>query len=82
MSFMNGSSRVDNFWGYSLFLDDWLDVLVNVMVPLFTGDGRRFRGGMGGVMDSRCVFILGCITFKNPFQLFVVAVLIGSILSG
>lgn len=55
---------------------------MDVVVPSLTGDGGRFRGGMGGFVDSRRVFILGCITLKKPFNFLVVAVLKGSFLGG
>lgn len=82
MDFMNRSSRVDNFWSHSFFFDNRLDVLVNVVVPSLTGGGGRFRRGMGNVVDSRRVFILGLITFKESLNFLVIVVLISSFLGG
>lgn len=64
VSFMDRNSRVDNFGSHSLFLDNRLDVLVNVVMPPLTGDSGRFFGGEFGVVDGRSVLVLGCVTLK------------------
>lgn len=43
VSFVDRSSRVDDLWSHGFFLDNRLDVLVNVVVPSLTGYGGRFR---------------------------------------
>jgi hypothetical protein len=69
---------MDNFWSNSLFFDDGLDVLVNVVVPSFTGDSGRFRGGVDGIMDGGSVFVLGCVALEETFHFLVAAVSKGS----
>lgn len=73
---------MDNLWSHSLFFDNWLDVLVNVVVPSLTGDGGRFCGGVFGVVDGRCVLVLGCVTLKKAFNLIVLAMLKSLVFSG
>jgi hypothetical protein len=68
MNFVNWFSGVYNSWLNGLLLDDWLDVLVNVVVDMLACNGRVGSRAMLGL--SNCASILelsglGCETLLD-----------------
>lgn len=61
MSFVHWDSGVHYLRLNSLLLDDWLNVVVYVMVSSFSAHDGCCTSGVLGVVSKRFVLVLGCI---------------------
>lgn len=71
---MDGNGRVDHLGSNGVLLDYGLDVLVDVMVNVLASKGGLDLCGVGSVVGSGRVLILGCVLFKSALGLGVFAV--------
>jgi hypothetical protein len=62
VDFVDWDGGVDNRWLDSLLLDDWLDVLVHVVVYVLASDGWVGSGGVLSVSNSAGVLELSLLS--------------------
>jgi hypothetical protein len=61
VSFVHRDSGVHNFRLNSLLLDDWLNMVVYMMVSTFSAHDRCSGSGVLGVVSNTLVLVFGCI---------------------
>jgi hypothetical protein len=60
--------RLDGF-----FLNDWLDVFMDMMMNVFARHGRVGGGRVFGAVCSRCILVLGSVSLECLAHLVMVA---------
>lgn len=75
MNFVNGNGGVNNRWLDGLFLNDGLNVLVNVMVDVLTRQSWCSCASVLSFSDCAGVLELSCLGGKAVLDMRVVAVL-------
>lgn len=78
---VHGHCRVDNLRDNSMLLNDWLNVLVDVMMNTLSRDDGSRGGVMGRIMGRGGVLVLGSITVKILLMLPLVSVVDSSVLN-
>jgi hypothetical protein len=74
VNFVDWDSGVDNRWLDSLLLDDWLDVLVNVVVNVLTGDGSTLSSLVLNITDLTSVLELSGLGSKTLLYVVIISV--------
>jgi len=75
VDFMDGNSGVDDGWLDGLFLDDWLDSLVDVMMNVLSGNGWVGGRRVLDITDGSSILELGLFGSDTLLDVGVVAVL-------
>jgi hypothetical protein len=72
---MDGNGGVNNFGSNSLLVDDWLNILMDVVVDTFSLDSRCNRLRLLGVKDRGSILELRGLFLKPTLNLIVVAMI-------
>lgn len=73
MNLVDRGSGVHNVRLDCFFLNDWLDMFVDMMMNVFSRHGRVGGGRVFGAVCSRCILILGGVSLEGLAHLVMVA---------
>jgi hypothetical protein len=74
MNLVDWDGGVDDRWLNSFLLDDWLDVLVNVVVNVLASDSSTLSGLMLNITDLTSVFELSGLGSKTLLYVLIISV--------